>query len=393
MVHREKQRMQPKMEAELYEDLYQREWDRLAHRFQRRFARSETYQRAQGYVQGVMSNLKRCNGWQLAEQIGDTTPDGVQRLLNTARWDDNGVRDDLQTYAVEVLGQDEVILVIDETGFLKKGAKSAGVKQQYSGTAGRIENCQIGVFLVYATAQGHTLIDRELYLPEEWVADPVRRAEAHIPETIRFSTKPELARQMLERARERGIHTAWVTGDSIYGSDRRLRLWLQEQGQSFVLGVNSNEALWCQFQQQRADVLAQRFTADDWQRLSAGDGAKGPRLYDWAAFPLPRWGQDPNWQHTLLVRRSVSQPDEVAYYVVFAPVGTTMLDWVRAAGQRWTIEECFEQAKDELGLDEYEVRHWHGWYRHITLVMLAQVFLHATRLQAQRAEKNSYAGT
>jgi SRSO17 transposase len=157
--------------------------------------------------------------------------------------------------------------------------------------------------------------------------------------------------------------------------------------------VNSNQALWCRFQPQPADVLAQRFTADDGQRLSAGDGAQGPRLYDWAARRLPRWGQDPNWQPALLVRRSVSQADEVAYDGVFAPVGTTLLDWVRVAGQRWTIEECFEPAKAELGLDEYELRHWHGWYRPITLVMLAQGFLQATGLQAQRAEKNSWAGT
>jgi SRSO17 transposase len=377
------------MDFETYPALYPQAWHRLVHRIQHRFARVETYQRAQRYMQGLMSQVKRRNGWQLAEQIGDATPDGVQRLLNTARWDVDGVRDDLRINAVEVLGSEEVVGVIDETGFLKKGDKSAGVKRQYSGTAGRIENCQIGVFLAYTTSLGHTLVDRELYLPKEWVADEARRAEAHIPQPVTFQTKPALARHMLEGARESGMRFNWVTGDSLYGSDRRLRLWLEEQSQAFVLAINCNEALWCGIQQQRADVLAQGFWETDWHRLSAGDGAKGPRLYDWAAMPLPRWGQDPDWQHALLVRRSLSNPDDVVYYVVFAPAETTLHDWVRVAGRRWTIEESFEHAKDELGLDEYEVRHYHGWYRHITLVMLAQLFLNALRLQAQQAEKNS----
>jgi SRSO17 transposase len=377
------------MDFETYPALYQQEWHRLVHRIQHRFARVETYQRAHRYMQGLMSQIKRRNGWQLAEQIGDATPDGVQRLLNSARWDADGVRDDLRTNAVEILGSEDAVGVVDETGFLKKGDKSAGVKRQYSGTAGRIENCQIGVFLAYTTSLGHTLVDRELYLPQEWTADEARRDEAHIPETVTFQTKPALARQMLQRAREGGMGFNWVTGDSIYGSDRRLRLWLEEQLQPFVLAVNCNEALWCGMQQQRADALAQRFTESDWQRLSAGDGAKGPRLYDWVVMPLPRWAQDPDWQHALLVRRSLSNLDDFAYYVVFAPADTTLHDWVRVAGRRWTIEESFEHAKDALGLDEYEVRHYHGWYRHITLVMLAQLFLNALRLQAQQAEKNS----
>jgi SRSO17 transposase len=377
------------MDFETYPALYEQEWQRLVHRIQHRFARVETYQRAHRYMQGLMSQIKRRNGWQLAEQIGDATPDGVQRLLNTARWDADGVRDDLRTNVVEVLGSEAAVGVIDETGFLKKGDKSAGVKRQYSGTAGRIENCQIGVFLAYTTPLGHTLVDRELYLPKEWATDEARRAEAHIPQSVTFQTKPALAQHMLERARAGGMRFNWVTGDSIYGSDRRLRLWLEEQPQPFVLAINCNEALWCGMQQQRADVLAQGFSETDWHRLSAGDGAKGPRLYDWAAMPLPRWRQDPNWQHALLVRRSLSNPDAVAYYVVFAPAETTLHDWVDVAGRRWPIEESFQHAKDELGLDEYEVRHYHGWYRHITLVMLAQLFLNGLRLQAQQAEKNS----
>jgi SRSO17 transposase len=376
------------MEAEQYEALYQQEWYRLAHRFQHRFARVEMYQCAQRYMQGLMSDVKRCNGWQLAEQVGDRTPDRIQRLLNTAHWDPEGVRDDLRQYAVEVLGRDEAILVVDETGFLKKGAKSAGVKRPYRGTAGRIENCQMGVFMVYTTPRGHTLIDRELYLPKEWAGDEARRQQAQVPEWIEFQTKPQLAQQMLKRALEHGLPANWVTADSIDGSDRNLRLWLEEQQQPYVLAVTSQEALWRGFEQVQAEVLAGRLTPDDWQRVSAGDGAKGPRLYDWAAVPLPRWGQDLTWQHALLVRRSLSHPDEVAYYVVSAPAATGLADWVRVVGRRWTVEECFEQAKAELGLDEYEVRLWHGWYRHITLVMWAQVFLNAVRSCVETAEKN-----
>lgn len=377
------------MEPATYQLIQQREWRTFTHRFQHRFARIEAFQRAQYYVQGLMSSVKRRNGWQLAEQMGEARPDGVQRLLNTARWDVEGMRDDLQGYAIERLGTDESIAVIDETGFLKKGTKSAGVKRQYSGTAGRIENCQIGVFLAYSTLRGHTLIDRELYLPKDWIDDDVRRREAKIPKTLTFQTKPALARGMLERAQAAGLRFKWVSADSLYGSDRGLRLWLEAQLQPFVLAVRRDEALWCGMKQQRADVWVQQIADTDWQGLSAGDGTKGPRLYDWAALLLPRWQQDPAWVHALLVRRSLKDPDERACYVIFAPAETTLSDWVRVAGRRWTIEESFEQAKDELGLDEYEVRHYHGWYRHITLVMLAQVFLNALRLQIHQSEKNA----
>jgi SRSO17 transposase len=309
-------------------------------------------------------------------------------LLNTARWDCDGLRDDVCQYTVEVLGTEELILVVDETGFLKKGTKSVGVKRQYSGTAGRIENCQMGVFLTYATPKGHSLIDRELYLPQDWATDTGRRNEAKVPTQVEFQTKPRLAQGMLARAFAAGIQPKWVTGDSIYGSDRRLRVWLEAQQQSFVLAVNRNEALWRHVEQVRADALAQQLPAQAWQRFSVGEGAKGLRMYEWAAVALPRWGQDPEWQHALLVRRCLDDAQEVAYFVVFAPVQTSLQDWARVAGQRWTIKECFEHAKAELGLDEYEVRHWHGWYRHVTLVLLAQAFLQSMRCQTQQVEKN-----
>jgi len=351
-----------------------------------RFKRSEPRERVVRYIQGLMSDISRKNGWQLAEYGGEATPDGIQRLLSTATWDVDGVRDDLREYVVEEIGTPEGILVIDETGFLKKGQHSVGVKRQYSGTAGRIENCQIGVFLSYASEKGHTLIDREIYLPKEWTTDESRRTTAKVPPTIPFATKPELARQMLERAFAADVPGAWVTGDSIYGGDRRLRLWIEAHHRWFVLGIAKNEPLWCAFEQKRSDEWAATLPDEAWQRLSCGDGAKGPREYDWTLLPLPRWGQDPEIFHALLVRRSVTD-GELAYYVVFAPVGTTLQTLVTVAGQRWTIEECFELGKNEVGLDEYEVRHWPGWYRHITLSMWALAFLTVTRHQAVQTEQ------
>jgi SRSO17 transposase len=351
-----------------------------------RFERSEPRERAVRYMQGLLSDTARKNGWQLAEYAGEATPDGMQRLLSTAVWDVDGVRDDLRAYVVEELGEPDGVLVVDETGFLKKGTHSVGVKRQYSGTAGRIENCQIGVFLSYASEKGHVLIDREVYLPQEWAADGARRTTAKVPTAIPFATKPELARQMLERTFAADMPCGWVTGDSIYGGDRRLRLWLEGQRRWFVLGIAKNEPLWCLFEQKRADEWAATLPDDAWQRLSCGEGAKGPREYDWVLCPLPRWEQSPEVFHALLVRRSLTD-GERAYYVVFAPAGTPLPVFVRVAGQRWTIEECFELGKNEVGLDEYEVRHWPGWYRHITLSMWALAFLTVTRHQAVQTEQ------
>jgi len=351
-----------------------------------RFERSEPRKRAIRYIQGLMSDIARKNGWQLAEYAGEATPDGMQRLLSTATWDGDGVRDDLREYVMEKIGDPDGVLVIDETGFLKKGQHSVGVKRQYSGTAGRIENCQIGVFLSYTSEKGHALLDREIYLPKEWAADTTRRAIAKVPPTIQFATKPELGRQMLERTLGADVPCAWVTGDSVYGGDRHLRLWLEEHHHWFVLGIAKDEALWCGFEQKRADEWAVTLPDDAWQCLSCGNGAKGPREYDWVLLPLPRWGQSPDSFHALLIRRSLTD-GKLAYYVVFAPAGTPLSVLVRVAGQRWTIEECFELGKNEVGLDEYEVRHWPGWYRHITLSMWALAFLTVTRLQAVQTEQ------
>jgi SRSO17 transposase len=270
------------------------------------------------------------------------------------------------------------VLVIDETGFLKKGDRSAGVARQYSGTAGRIENCQIGVFLAYASRLGHVLLDRELYLPKEWTDDRARCQQAGVPDARGFATKPQLARQMLARAFTAGVPAKWVTGDSVYGDDRRLRMWLESCPQAYVLAVSGKEYVWLDWQQRQVKRILAALPEDGWARLSAGDGAKGPRWYDWRWLPLAD-PLDPAWRRWLLVRRSVADPTDLTAYVVFAPQEAVLAEVVRVAGTRWTIESGFEAAKGEVGLDHYEVRSWTGWYRHITLAMWALALLAVLR--------------
>jgi SRSO17 transposase len=364
------------------------EFEALCQRVAKRFRRQEVRQRFRRYLAALLAPLPRRNGWQLAEHTGEEQPYGVQRLLNGAGWDADQVRDDLQEYVKEHLGAERAVLVVDETGFLKKGRHSVGVQRQYSGTAGRIENCQIGVFLAYASAKGRTFLDRELYLPKEWAEDRERREVAGVPEEVEFATKPELARRMLERALEGGVLAGWVTGDTVYGGDRKLRMWLEERRQPFVLAVPANEPLWSLCEQGpaqvRADKLAAEVKEEAWQRISAGAGAKGERLYDWVKVPLFRLGWE-GWEHALLVRRSISQEKDLAYYVVFAPARTPLEEMVRVAGSRWSIEECLESAKGEVGLDQYEVRLWDGWYRYITLALLAHAYLAVLRFRAEAA--------
>ena len=358
-----------------------------------RFRRPEPRRRALEYLKGLLSPVERKNGWQLAEQAGDATPYGVQRLLSGYVWDADLVRDDLKQYVVEHLGDADAVVVVDETGFLKKGEKSAGVQRQYSGTAGRIENSQVGVFLAYATANGRTLLDRELYLPQVWADDWERRGEAGVPESVGFQTKGQLAQSMLERAVESGVPFAWFTGDEVYGNDRKLRLWLEREEISHVLAIKRNEKLWALTEQGPRQVRADRLVCGveepDWIRCSAGDGAKGPRVYDWAAVEI-RPLREPGKGYWMLTRRSVANPEELSYYVCYGPSETALEELVRVAGRRWTIEECFEEAKGEVGLDQYEVRKWDGWYRHITLAMLAHAYLTVIRNQAvEQGEKGA----
>jgi SRSO17 transposase len=362
-----------------------REWagevEALGARIGRHFARSEPRRRAAGYVRGLLSGTERKNGWQLAEHLGEATPDGVQHLLARARWDAGAVRDELAAYAAEHLGEPGGVLAVDETGFLKKGAKSCGVARQYSGTAGRVENCQVGVFLAYVTGRGRALIDRELYLPKEWAQDRDRRRRAGVPAAVGFATKIALAERMVERALAAGVPARWVTADAVYGSDYHFRVTLEGLELGYVVGVRSDHSLWSGFRQARARDLASGLPAAAWRRISCGAGAKGPRWYAWAR--LPANGPDPKrYRRWLLVRRSPDDPADVAYFLCGGPPRTTLQELVRVAGTRWAVEECFELAKGECGLDEYEVRSWEGWYRHATLSLLALAAVAVIRARA-----------
>jgi len=349
-----------------------------------RFARSEPRERVLAYVRGLLAPLEKKNSWTLAEQAGEAIPDGMQRLLAYADWDADAVRDDARDYVVEHLGDPAGVLVVDETGFLKKGTKSAGVARQYSGTAGRVENCQIGVFLGYATPAGRTFLDRELYLPKVWAEDRARRAEARVGQDVEFATKPELAMRMISRALDAAVPASWVTGDAVYGQHSRLRMMLEERQMPYVLAVPVNQRVIALVEgkvaELRADALAARLPAQAWKKISAGAGAKGPRLYHWARAAIrPLEETDSYW---LLVRRSLSDPTDLAYYMCHGPEHTPLRELVRAAGARWAIEETFQTAKGQVGLDQYQVRRYDSWYRHITLAMLAHAFLTVTTADA-----------
>jgi len=347
-----------------------------------RFERSEPRQRVLAYLTGLLSNTARKNSWHLAELAGEASPDGMQRLLSTAHWEADAVRDDLVAYVLEQFADPQAVLVLDETGFVKKGAKSVGVAAQDCGAVGKIANCQIGVFLAYATAAGPLLLDRELYLPKAWVEDAERRAEAGVPPPVTAQTKPALGQTLLERAFAAGVRAAWVTADSIYGSVYALRHFLEAREQPFVLAVPSTQRVG--LTDKAAQVVA-AWPEEAWERLSAGEGSQGPRWYDWAWMAMP-WRDAPaGMAHFLLARRSGSQPEEVAYYFVFGPTAVTLQQLALVAGTRWQVEQAFELAKGEVGLDEYEVRTWTGWYRHVTLAMFALAYLTLVRLHAQRA--------
>lgn len=352
-----------------------RDLDALMERLCPRFSRVEARRRARSYVAGLLAPLERKNGWHLAEAAGDASPDSVQDFLARMRWDADAVRDDLRAYVVEHLGDAAAVLVLDETGFVKKGTHSVGVQRQYSGTAGRIENCQIGVFLGYAGRHGHALIDRVLYLPQAWAGDEGRRRAAWVPEAVAFATKPKLGWAMVERALDAGVPCAWVTADSVYGADSALRRALERRRVGYVLAVTSGQRLW----PGTVRDWVEEVPAGGWRRLGAGDGSKGPRLYDWACLPFR--GAPEGWRKGLLIRRRLGDGD-LTFYFTFAPDATTLDQLVHGAGTRWTIGSGFEMAKGEVGLDQYEVRSWTGWHRHITLAMLALAFLTVLRKAA-----------
>lgn len=346
-----------------------------------RFARREQRVHAGRYLRGLIARVERKNGWQLAEQLGDATPTNLQHFIARAEWSADEVRDDLQSYVVEHLGDREGVLIVDETGFLKKGAKSVGVKRQYSGTAGRIENCQVGVFLAYRSQRGHALIDRALYLPREWADDQERRVEAKVPDAVSFATKPTLAREMLARALEAGVPATWITADEVYGSDSRFRRFCEERPIHYVVAISSATHLYLDGQRRAVGTHLAAVPAHAWRRLSCGAGAKGQREYDWAFVAWPHH-ERPTHVRGWLIRRSTDEHRKHAFYFTFAPRDTRLQTLAEVAGTRWAIEECFEQAKQETGLDEYEVRSWIGWQRHVTLAMLAHATLVVLRARA-----------
>jgi len=353
------------------------------------FRRAEVRKRVGRYLQGLLAPVERKNGWQMAEELGEANAHGVQRLLQEADWDEEAVRQDLRAYVIEHLGEDSGILVVDETGFLKKGKKSAGVARQYSGTAGRRENCQVGVFLLYASSKGGAFIDRALYLPEEWTTDRVRCREAGIPDEVGFATKGELAQQMLARAFAAGVPADWVVGDTVYGYEE-LRLFLEEREKNYVVAVPETHTVWVQGRPQPVGLLAALLPPDAWVVLSAGEGSKGPRLYEWAWLQLPEQAEGTS-QRTrwVLIRRSLSDPSKRAYYRAAGPAQTTLPELVAVAGSRWKVEEGYEQAKGEVGLDQYEVRTWRAWYRYVTLSLVAYAALAVLRRQAHELEKKA----
>jgi SRSO17 transposase len=334
------------------------------------FFRRETRLRARSYVLGLASGLERKNGWTLAEFAGEATPDGMQRLLNAARWDEDKVRDALGRYVALHLGDADAVLIADETGFEKTGVHSAGVQRQYTGTAGKITNCQVGVFLAYAVPAAGTrvLVDRELYIPRSWTDDPGRCAAAGIPGDAKFATKPQLARTMIERAITAGLPFGWFTADEAYGDNGKLRQWLEEEKISYVVAVACDHRVPAGAGRMiRADQLAVKVPARGWQRMSCGPGSKGERLHDWALA-------DAGDGRQLLIRRSLSS-GELAYYLCWSPRAVTLTERVKVAGARWAVEECFQAAKNETALDHYQARKHAAWFRHVTLAMCALAWL------------------
>jgi SRSO17 transposase len=346
------------------------------------FARTEPRNNAVNYIRGLLSDEERKNSWTLSERAGQGTPDGMQRLLSTTDWDPDKVRDALFGYVKKHLGDPQGILAIDETGFLKKGTASAGVARQYSGTAGRVENCQIGVFLTYASPVGRTFLDRELYLPKAWTEDAKRCKRAGIPETRTMDTKPVLAAEMIERALDAGIEAAWTTGDAVYGQHSGLRRRLEARGMHYVMAVPMNQRAIVPDPgtlgvEGRADRLFAALDGRAWRTRTAGTGTKGERLYAWARIRVN--GPAEAGEHWLLARRSLKDPTDLAYFICHAPESTTLVTLARVAGARWAIEETFQTSKGETGLDHYQVRQYTGWYRHITLSMFAHAFLSVIR--------------
>jgi len=384
---------------------------RFCARFADVFGRKEPRAQATKYLRGLMSSVPRKNSWQVAEAVGDRIPDATQRLLYRSKWSADAARDRLRQFVVEVFGEEDAIGVVDESGFIKKGKHSVGVKRQYSGTAGKVENCQIGTFLSYATTKGHAFLDRRLYLPEgEWCNDLERRKHAKVPDNVIFQTKPKQAMEMLEDAWQAGVPMRWVAGDEVYGDSTALRDLIARHGRWYVLAVKTSTPIWTERPQvvepkpqergrprtkarlaeaspsaTTAKVGVDSWPESRWQSLTVAEGEKGLITYDWACQRIiEKCDGLPGRDSWLIARRSLSDPTDIAYYLSNAPADTPLLKLAQVASTRYTVEQCIEEAKGETGLDEYEVRHWHSWHRHITLSMMAHAWLASARYKATK---------
>jgi SRSO17 transposase len=400
------------------EDLeaWQEEFEQFHARFADLFERSESREQAKKYLRGLLAQVDRKNSWQVAEAVGDRLPDRMQRLLYRVPWDADAARDRLQQFVIETFGDEEGIGVVDETSFLKKGTHSVGVARQYLGAAGKVENGQVATVLSYAAKGAHVFLDRRLYLPEEWIWNRQRCAQAQVPTEMRFETKPEQAIAMLKHAWEQGVPMRWVTGDEVYGDSPRLRETVQEHGRFYVLAVSANTRVWTERPEviapqeqtggrpRRAPRVAQgapkaqmvsqvigSLPSQSWKRLAVMEGEKGSIEYHWTGVRVVE-SRDrlPGPDVWLLARRSLSDPKQLAYYLAYAPTQTPLKTLIWVASSRYTVEQCIEEAKGETGLDEYEVRFWHSWYRHITLSMMAHAWLASIRLQEQKKKAQKW---
>jgi SRSO17 transposase len=361
------------------------EFGKVLGRIEPLFVHASSRKHVEQYLRGLLAPIERKNGWTIAEYVGEKEPKAMQRFLNLAQWDADALRDLVCDYTIEHLNDPQGILVADPAGFAKKGRKSAGVQRQYSGTLGRIDNCQIATFLAYVTTRrDRVLIDRELYIPKDsWFADPDRCAEAAIPEDLTFATRPRQVMAMIERVRWSSLSFAWFTADEEFGQNPDLRTYLEQAEIAYVMAVPKNTVFTGPTAQQIVlSTLARRLAPHDWQRRACGIGTKGFRVYDWALLD----SDDPD--HQYLIRRSLDG-GELAFYHCFNPRHEGFGELVRVAGARWPIEECFEATKSGIGLDDYQVRLYHAWYRHITLAMLAHAFLTVCARQHKNKKGNS----
>ena len=364
---------------EMEEMEIEQEFNEMLKRLRKVFANELGYQNARKYIKGLLGSAERKNGWQLSEKIGEKSPYKIQQFLYRGEYKADDLRDEVRSYVKETLGEEEGVLVVDDTGFIKQGLKSCGVQRQYTGTAGKICNCQIGVFLTYASIKGHTAIDRRLYMPEKWMDDKERRAEAGVPEELRFAAKPELALEMIAEATKAGMPYKWVTGDCAYGDYEKIRKWLEENRKCYVLNImniSKKENIY----QEHIGTLLSNLPSGGWFSASCGDGSKGARIYDWLILETSGKAAILNevqsgFKRVILVRRSKSEPKEVKAYIAFAPNDTSAQKLVEVAGTRWTVETCFKESKGQVGLDHYEVRSYDGWYKHITFALIAMAFL------------------